>query len=410
MNPNELAIHLFSTHDDHRLDHVRPSTCRHRDVYEEIRRLVDRSEGLLSLREAGQSVERRTIPLVSFGRGEKVVLLWSQMHGDEQTATLALVDVFSLLTEAAGEGPWLEELLAGCTVHVIPMLNPDGAERGQRANAAGLDVNRDARALVTPEGRALRQAHRTLRPEFGFNLHDQGLYSAGESRNATAIALLAPSLDARRTTPPVRRKAKQLGSLISASLDPFVHGHLATWDDTYDRRTFGDSFQGWGTSTLLIESGHWRGDPEKHFIRKLNFVALLTALHSIATDSYEKAPVQRYARIPRNGTKVFDVLLRDVELHHRSSSWKGRVDVGLMRLPSSPGRRPEPVAVRVREVGDLGGYGALEERDLAGGRLPASLVSVGAIHPLERFTPAPLRLMKTSGQPVRRAALAAAAS
>ena len=262
MKPNALGVHLYSTYDDHRLDHVRPSS-RHREVYEEIRRLVDRSEGLLSLREAGQSVERRTIPLVSFGRGEKVVLLWSQMHGDEPTATLALVDVFSLLTQAEAEGEWLRTLLAGCTVHVIPMLNPDGAERGQRANAAGIDVNRDARALVSPEARTLRRAHRSLKPEFAFNLHDQGLASAGASPNATAIALLAPALDARRSTPPVRRKAKQLGALVSSVLDPFARGHLAAWDDAYDRRTFGDSFQGWGTSTLLIESGHWRGDSRR---------------------------------------------------------------------------------------------------------------------------------------------------
>jgi hypothetical protein len=31
------------------------------------------------------------------------------------------------------------------------MLNPDGAQRFQRRNALGIDINRDARALVTPE-------------------------------------------------------------------------------------------------------------------------------------------------------------------------------------------------------------------------------------------------------------------
>ena len=53
------------------------------------------------------------------------------------------------------------------------MLNPDGAEAVMRYNAQGIDINRDARRLATPEGRALRRAVETLKPQFGFNLHNQ---------------------------------------------------------------------------------------------------------------------------------------------------------------------------------------------------------------------------------------------
>jgi hypothetical protein len=390
MNPNELAIHLYSIYDEHRLDHLRPSTCRPARLHEEVAGLVARSEGLLRLREAGRSVEGRPIPLVSFGRGERTVLLWSQMHGDEPTATLALADLLSLLAEERGQERWLSEVLAGCTVHVIPMLNPDGAERHQRHNAVGIDVNRDARSLVSPEARALFEAQRDLRPEFAFNLHDQGLASVGTSTKATAIALLAPAAEPGRKVTPVRHRAMRLASLVAGILDPIVGGRIASWDDTYEPRAFGDLFQGSGSSTLLIESGHWAGDDEKWFIRKLNFVALLASLHAIASGDVDEVPVDRYLGIPVNGTRVFDLVLRGVEIRAGRSGWSGRADVGLAFHPAQPRRgATPPTAAIVREIGDLSRYGGLEERDGAALSITAASIPVGTVVPLERFQEAP---------------------
>ncbi len=386
MNPNALAIHLYSIYDDHRLDHLRPSTCRHSRLYGEVVGLVARSGGRVRIREAGRSVEGRPIPLVSFGRGERTVLLWSQMHGDEPTATLALADLLSLLAEDRGREGWLTEILKGCNVHVIPMLNPDGAERHQRHNAVGIDVNRDARSLVSPEARALFEAQRDLRPEFAFNLHDQGLGSVGTSTKATAIALLAPASEPGRRVTPVRRRAMRLASLVAGILDPIVGGRIAAWDDTYEPRAFGDLFQGSGSSTLLIESGHWAGDPEKCFIRKLNFVALLVSLHAIATDAVDEIPVERYLGIPVNGPRVFDLLLRGVEIRETGSGWSGRVDVGLSFHPPQLRRGlAEATSAVVREIGDLSRHGGLEERDGSGLSVAASSIPAGAVVPLELF-------------------------
>ncbi len=100
--------------------------------------------------EAGRSVEGRPIYAVRFGHGPMRVLLWSQMHGDEPTATMAIADIFTFL--AASSDPLVERLDSRLTVVFVPMLNPDGAERFQRRNVMGIDINRDARELVTPEG------------------------------------------------------------------------------------------------------------------------------------------------------------------------------------------------------------------------------------------------------------------
>ena len=55
-----------------------------------------------------------------------------------------------------GDDPPVRGILSSLTLHFVPMLNPDGAERFQRRNAQGIDINRDALRLQTPEGRALK--------------------------------------------------------------------------------------------------------------------------------------------------------------------------------------------------------------------------------------------------------------
>jgi len=43
----------------------------------------------------GESVEGRAIELLRFGDGPVPVLLWSQMHGDESTASMTLADMLN---------------------------------------------------------------------------------------------------------------------------------------------------------------------------------------------------------------------------------------------------------------------------------------------------------------------------
>ena len=53
---------------------------------------------------------------------------------------------------ATASDPAVARLLEALTIHLVPMLNPDGARRFQRRNAQGIDINRDALLLQTPEG------------------------------------------------------------------------------------------------------------------------------------------------------------------------------------------------------------------------------------------------------------------
>ena len=390
MTPNALATHLFSTYEKYRLFYLRPANCRHREIVAEMRDLVSRGNDLLSFGELGKSAEGRSIHQISFGRGEKKVLLWSQMHGDESTATLALMDILNMLVEDQGKESWVSEMLEQTSVYVIPMLNPDGAERIQRHTSVQIDMNRDARSLITPEARLLRDAQRRLRPAYGFNLHDQGLSSVGVTPKVAALSLLAPALDEKRSAPPVRLRAMRICALITRALSQFVGGHIATYDDANEPRAFGDSMQSWGTSTVLIESGHWPGDPDKLFIRKLNYIALLTAIRAIGNGSYQDTEMDWYRQLLPNGRMMYDLIIRGVELHDGSGGWSGRADIGLMYDPP-PHKRNEKeaaIAVRCAEIGDLRFHGALEELNASGRRLSAAHVPVDAVVPLARITDA----------------------
>src|SRR3546814_14345637 len=76
------------------------------------------------------------------------------MHGDESTASMAIADMFRFLGEHP-EHPLVQRLHEGTTLHFLPVMNPDGAARFQRHNAQGIDINRDARALVSPDRKSV---------------------------------------------------------------------------------------------------------------------------------------------------------------------------------------------------------------------------------------------------------------
>jgi hypothetical protein len=387
MTPNALATHLFSSYEEFRLNYLRPGNCRHRDIMPEVRALVERSDGMMTEREIGRSAEGRTIPMVTLGQGEKKILLWSQMHGDESTATLALLDMFNYLVETKAAEAWASDMLAQTTLHVILMLNPDGAERMQRHTAVNVDMNRDARMLITPEARILREAQRRLLPAYGFNLHDQGLWSVGATPKVSALSLLAPALDEKRSAPPGRLRAMRVGAVIARALSQFVGGHISTYDDAFEPRAFGDGMQSWGTSTLLIESGHWPGDPEKLFIRKLNYIALFTALRAIGNGSFQDTELDWYRQLSPNGRMVYDIILRGAELHDGTGGWSGKGDIALMVDP--PHQKQEsgaPLRVVVKEIGDLSAFAGLQEADASGRRLRASAVPIDVPMPLQELT------------------------
>jgi hypothetical protein len=261
---------------------------------------------VLRVREVGRSGEGRALRAVTFGSGPTTVLLWSQMHGDEPTATMALADLLAWFASPAGRGdPIRARLGAALTVVAVPMLNPDGAERFVRENAAGADVNRDALRLATPEGRALAALADSLRPAFGFNLHDQNprvvARRDGRGARAVAVSLLAPPAGPDGAWGPTRSAARLVAAVLAGRLEAEVPGRVARYADAYTPSAFGEWMQARGTSTVLVEAGLLPGDPEKQRLRALHVAALVEALDAIATGRWQAADARAYEALPAGG-------------------------------------------------------------------------------------------------------------
>lgn len=339
--------------------------------------IVSKSAGYLSMRTAGTSFEGRPISVVSAGSGPLQVLLWSQMHGDESTGTMAIADILAYISGTRTEKT-TRELLSRLTLSFVPMLNPDGASRFQRRTAQLIDMNRDALALSTPEARLLKQIGDDLAPQFAFNLHDQELSTVGSSRMLTAVALLAPAFDNERSDNDVRTRAKELAACFAGVLN--IHGRIARYDDSFEPRAFGDAMQQSGTSTLLVESGHVAGDPEKEEIRRLNFVGILSCCFALATGTYSLFERLAYENLPMNGKKAYDLIIRGIRVDHGN----GALTCADIALSYQIDTHSGPDAL-VEDIGDLRTFTGLREIDGRGKSLPQSALETGKKFPLEEI-------------------------
>ena len=344
-----------------------PSLFHRRFKHADVDSLVQlhAKKGVLSVLEIGKSVEQRPIYKLQYGEGKKRVMLWSQMHGDEATATMALFDLFNFLAGKADGFDEVRSLLQKeLDLQFIPMLNPDGAERFMRRNAQYIDLNRDARDGQTVEGALLRELAKRLKPQYAFNLHDQNIYyNVPETKNPVSISLLAPAYNYDRDINNVRKGAMQLIVGMNKLLQQYIPDAVAKYDDTHTPRGFGDNFQGWGASTVLIESGGMKGDVEKQQIRRLNFAIILNGLLEIAQGSYKKYDFKDYEDIPFNASQLHDVVLRNVDLGDDQTALK--TDVAIRRSEVTVGR-DFFVRGRVEDIGDLDESYGYEEQDVEG--------------------------------------------
>ena len=327
----------------------------------------------VELTRLGESVEGRAINAVTLGSGPTTVLLWSQMHGNESAASMSLADLIHWFATSPDADSLRRTLADRLTITMIPMLNPDGAERFIRENAVGIDINRDARRTATPEGLILRGVRDSIEADFGFNLHDQGTRTAGEDGALVAIALLAPAADSARSWGPVRQRARKVSAVIVESLTPDLGSRMARYDDEFAPRAFGDNMQAWGTSTVLIESGIVVDDPQKQELRKLNVVALLSALHAIATGRYEGFSTTAYDELPMNNSVENDLLLLGGQLVLGGAA-PIRADIAI-RFDDSVARTGPSYG----EIGDLAEVVAVDTIDATGLFLHAETGEEGII-------------------------------
>jgi hypothetical protein len=360
-----------------------PPLLTHAEVVSRLKSLVAAHPDLFSMEQIGESVEGRSINHVRVGTGSTRVLLWSQMHGDEPTATAALFDLFEYLVRHGDEPP-VKRILTQLTLHLVPMLNPDGAERFQRRNAQSIDVNRDALRLQTPEGRALKALRDRIEPKVGFNLHNQNWGTAvGDPPKPASISLLSVAYDEKRSENAGRKLTKKLCAVIRDSLEPFASGQIGRYDDSFEVRAFGDNITLWGTPVVLIETGPWPSEePDSHLVR-LNFIAIVSALDSLATGNVDKADPKRYESLPMNDSGLLYILVRNATVINGAGVQPYTADIGISanrRVRTTNGKREMQLSMNISDMGDLRKSGALRAIDGTGlTAVPDTGYEIGAL-------------------------------
>ena len=361
LSAQQPAKSLSKDWEKNRISRISPSNVRHRDLKVYLEEL--KAMGL-AIEEVGRSYADREIYQIEWGTGPKRIFMWSQMHGDEPTATSALVDMFAFL-QRNGNLPWVKKLSESMTIRGVPMLNPDGTEFFQRRNLQGIDINRDAVGLKTPEGRLLKKLRDEWKPEIGFNLHNQGqLTTAGDAPRQAAISLLAVLGDPNGVSTPGFERNKRLISAMTLAVNEFIPGYIGRYDDTYNDLAFGDKFSAWGTPVILVEAGGLHGRDEFYLVM-LNFVMYLTALEVIADDSHTRFDPEIYLSLPLNSSgRLMHFIFRNANIVSPDTKVTTTVaDIGI----NFERRRAEFTAPTIiREVGSLTKRDGLTEYDASG--------------------------------------------
>ena len=340
---------------------LQPSLVRHKDLQDYLEKLKKLG---LAVNEVGKSYAGREIYQLEWGKGKTKIFMWSQMHGDEPTATSALMDILAFLQNNRDKLAWVKKLEKTITLRAVPMLNPDGAELFQRRNLQGIDINRDAVNLQTPEGQLLKKLRDSWKPEIGFNLHNQNpMTTVGNSNKQASISFLAVSGDPEGKSDAGHIRSKRISAVMLQALNNFIKGHIGRYDDEYNPRAFGDRISEWGTPVILIETGALHGKDEL-FLVKMNFIAYLTALQSIASGSEKYADPKIYDKLPFNGSgNLYSVIFRKANVvNFAEKDEPFLADVG---LNAQRRRADETRPTFVQDIGDLSIYTGLDEYDVS---------------------------------------------
>jgi hypothetical protein len=176
---------------------------------------------------------------------------------------------------------------------------------------------------------------------------------------------------------------KLIGNLVTV-LNEFIPSHIAKYSDDFEPRAFGDNFTKWGTATVLLESGGWRGDREKQFLRKINYIALLSALNNIANEGYANTDLSVYESIPQNEKFMIDLILRNLKIKRDDNEYV--VDIGInFNEVNVNGATDFYLEAEIEDVGDLSVFAGYEEFDLSGCTVNPGKTKTGSFHSLDEL-------------------------
>ncbi|MBZ5201620.1 succinylglutamate desuccinylase/aspartoacylase family protein [Planomicrobium chinense] len=234
---------------EHHHDNSISGFIDYQELQKSLKQIAASSKGVVQVDVAGQSHEGRDIYTARVGNGDKVLLVQSEIHGNEKTGTVAILNLLKTLSNNSKQSQQIREEV---TIVFMPMMNPDASEADKRRNSLtwsevvesypqlagakpswnyldrgisqsydyganpGFDVNRDFNPdldyvpeaqdfpgasnqpgwFITPESQTSRDVYKSLQAEFGnvdvfIDLHHQGLYYVDGTADPVTLSLSA---------------------------------------------------------------------------------------------------------------------------------------------------------------------------------------------------------------------------
>jgi len=317
-----------------------------------------------NIQQIGTSVLGNPIYLFSKGEGNVKILAWSQMHGNESTGTLAMLDLLYSLEKREGQ---MNRLFKGISLDFVFMLNPDGAKTWKRRNAVDIDLNRDYLKESSPEIKILKELIKKKKYDYALNLHDQRTVFTTDGENPATLSFLAPSFNEERDLNEVRKKSMAIISHIYFSLKREIPKNMGRYTDKFYPHSTGDNFMLAGIPTVLFEGGHFPDDYLRQHTRKYYTYALYYALAAMAMLHGDTFNYESYFEIPENRESHVDIIYRNLKLNTKVECI---VDVAVkFEEQIEEGAEEIFLVPVVCEIGDLKNKKAWKEIDATGKKM-----------------------------------------
>ena len=315
-----------------------------------IQPLLSHLKKYFIVEQIGKSVLGQPIHSIKIGAGSKKILMWSQMHGNESTTTKAIFDICNVIIKDNSDS--IKQILANCTIVMVPILNPDGAKLYTRHNANDIDLNRDAKDLTQPESVVLRNLFNRFKPDFCFNLHGQRtIFGIESSKMPATLSFLAPAQDKECSVTDTRKKAMEVISEMNAFLQLEIPNQIGIYDDSYNENCVGDTFQALNCPTILFEAGHFMDDYNREITRLYMFKAMLLSIGYISNNEVLGNKYVPYLDIPENRKNFLDVIIRNVKIKLNNESLIADVGVQYAETLIDDSIQFIP---KIEKIGDLG--------------------------------------------------------
>ncbi|MCP3739996.1 M14 family zinc carboxypeptidase [Rossellomorea sp. BNER] len=282
----------------------------------------DAKQDLMELEVIGQTVKGRDIHMAKYisDPGNPTILFLTQQHGNEQLTTEGALEFIKHL----GTGK-TKDVLDNVNIHVIPMLNADGAmgdvnfsledyladgdRHLTRYNANNVDLNREHAKDIEDmevEAKALYEnVFEKYKIDYMIDLHHQGTHSETNGELVSGSILHPTNPD---VNPEVLEGSKKLGSVVYNSLEPTGWGHIGKYKGGSGANIGrnGAALR-YDISTLLFEmrgmSDHYYepyalGQKSNGYLIKQTITTLDAAVRAISDGSIENADTSFWDTLP----------------------------------------------------------------------------------------------------------------